>query len=296
MKVLQFTIPIQHDKTIVSRVEILPHFYPYLHRHKEMQLTWVQQGHGTLVVDNNMHKFQGNDIFLIGANQPHVFKSSASYFAAGGSKQIRSLDMFFDPELINNTLLNIPECKPLRQFLNRSQTGMRIPEGISQAVGKKMQFISEQEGGLPATLQFIKLLHLLSSAPEAERLSASPGLRSNETESLRINDIYNYMLHNYEKNITLEDVAREAFMTPQAFCRFFKKHTGQTFISFLSEIRINEARKLFAAGNYDSISSVAYHCGFNSITNFNRVFKSVAKQSPSVYIEKLRQHIQLIAS
>jgi quercetin dioxygenase-like cupin family protein len=81
MKVLQFTIPVQHDKSIFTRIDVLPYFYPYLHRHKEMQITWVQQGEGTLVVNNNMHIFHSNEIYLLGANQPHLFKSEPSYFS-----------------------------------------------------------------------------------------------------------------------------------------------------------------------------------------------------------------------
>ncbi|MFT4093711.1 MAG: AraC family transcriptional regulator [Niabella sp.] len=292
MKVLQFTIPIQHDKTIVSRADVLPHFYPYLHRHKEMQLTWIQKGHGTLVVDNNMHLFQSGDIFMIGANQPHVFKNTSSYFLPGSNKYIRSLDVFFDPEIICNTLLNIAELKHLRNFIQKCQSGFKIPAAIAPQVSEKMQLIKSLENGLIRTLQFIEMLQLLASVPVIEKLSNENSVvKNNENDGIRISQIYNYILHNYEKDITLEDVARQAYMTPQAFCRFFKKHTGHTFVSFLSEIRINEARKQFSEGNFESISSVAYNCGFNSITNFNRVFKSVTRQSPSIYIEKLRQYI-----
>ena len=77
-------------------------------------------------------------------------------------------------------------------------------------------------------------------------------------------------------------------MTPQAFCRYFKKHTLHTFIGFLNEVRINEACKKLTDGQYDSIATVAYNCGFNSITNFNRVFKTITGKSPSEYIESYR--------
>jgi AraC-like DNA-binding protein len=91
-------------------------------------------------------------------------------------------------------------------------------------------------------------------------------------------------MHHYESPLTLEDVAAQAHMTPQAFCRYFKKHTRHTFVSFLNQVRINEACKKLTDGSYDSVSTVAYNCGFNSITNFNRVFKSVTGKSPRDYI------------
>ncbi|HEY0297917.1 MAG TPA: AraC family transcriptional regulator [Arachidicoccus sp.] len=294
MKVLQFTIPIQHDKTIVAREDILPYFYPYLHKHKEMQITWVQQGDGTLVASNDMHLFQSDDIFVIGANQPHVFKSTASYFVPGKNKFINSLDIFFDPEIICNSLLNIPELKNLRSFLMNCQNGFKIPKEMTEEISVKMLHIKQLENGLIRTLHFIELLQSLASIPAPEKLSndIKPAL-NNENDGIRISHIYNYILHNYERDLTLEDIAQQAYMTPQAFCRFFKKHTGHTFISFLNEVRINEARKQFSEGNYESISSVAYNCGFNSVTNFNRVFKSVTQLAPSTYIESFNRNIKL---
>ena len=75
MKVLPFTIPASHDKTILVQEDILPYFYPHLHRHEEIQLTLILKGEGTLLVGNSMHGFCANEVYLIGANMPHVFKS-----------------------------------------------------------------------------------------------------------------------------------------------------------------------------------------------------------------------------
>lgn len=294
MKVLQFTIPVQYGKAIFTRIDVLPHFYPYLHRHKEMQVTWVQQGHGTLVTDNNMHLFQDNDVFVIGANQPHVFKNTASYFTE--SKCVRSLDIFFDPDKVCNSLLNIPELKHLREFIYKSQAGFKIPGNCLQEVAEKMQSMHKLENGVARITQFIELLQLFAAAP-CEKLSAENiVLRTNEDEGMRISQVYNFILHNYAQNITLADTAAQAYMTQQAFCRFFKKHTRHTFVSFLTEIRVNEAIKQLAEGKYDSISGVAYGCGFKSITNFNRSFKSVTGQAPGAYIKSLKQKVQMRGS
>ena len=80
MKALQFTLPVTYDKSVIVQEEQLPHFYPYLHRHNEAQLTWIQEGEGTLVAGTSMHSFSAGDIFLLGANQPHLFKSNPEYF------------------------------------------------------------------------------------------------------------------------------------------------------------------------------------------------------------------------
>ena len=113
-----------------------------------------------------------------------------------------------------------------------------------------------------------------------------------EHEGIRIGAIYDYILQHYDIEITLEDVAAQAHMTPQAFCRYFKKHTRHTFISFLNEVRINEACKQLTEGSYESISTVAYECGFKSITNFNRVFKTVTGQSPRMYMREFAMQVE----
>lgn len=296
MKVLQFTIPVQHDKTIVTRIDRLPHFYPYLHRHKEMQITWIQHGDGTLVADNNMHVFNSHEIFVLGANQPHVFKNSAAYFKPSSEKEICSLDVFFDPTVICNTLLNIPELKHLRAFVQQASLGLKVPGNLVDCISQKMSALLQMDAGAQRTIIFIEMLEVLAAATEITPLSTnSQALLNNETDGIRISHIYNYILHNFDKPITLEDVAREAYMTPQAFCRFFKKHTRHTFVSFLNEVRINEARKQFSEDTFESISAVAYNCGFNSITNFNRVFKLLMRQAPTDYIERLKNKIGMSA-
>jgi len=64
MKVLPFTIPVPYDRTIIVQDEILPHFYNHLHRHEEIQLTWIQEGEGTLVAGNTMHMFHSGEIYF----------------------------------------------------------------------------------------------------------------------------------------------------------------------------------------------------------------------------------------
>lgn len=290
MKVLQFTIPVSHDKTIFSRKDVLPYFYPYLHRHKEMQLTWIQQGEGTLIVDHNMYNFVQGDVFIIGGGQPHLFKSPAQYFEEDSRRVICSVDIFFDPELICQTLLGIAEFKHLRSFIQLAQNGLKVPPSRCAEVGRAVDQLYKTEDVSRSAILFIELLQLLCGMSGHKVLSRQgAGAVNTEKDGIRISEIYDYILQHYDKPITLEEVAAKAFMTPQAFCRFFKKHTRHTFIQFLNEVRIGEVTKQLAGGSFESISSIAYRAGFNSITNFNRVFKAVVGLAPSAYIESLRE-------
>lgn len=291
MKVLQFTIPVPLDKSIIVQKDVMPFFYPHLHRHQEIQMSWIQQGEGTLVADNNMHAFRPNDIFWLGANQPHIFKSEASYFQPKSRKKIVALVIFFNPNGELASLFNLPETKLLKNFIQQSQSGFKVPPSYTAEVSSKMMQITNSSG-TDQLLQFVDLLKQLSGYADMTPLATAQKTQMvTEHEGIRIGNIYNYIMQNYDKPITLEDAAKQAHMTPQAFCRFFKKHTLHTFVSFLNEVRINEACKKLTDGAFDNIATVAYTCGFNSITNFNRVFKTVTTQSPSEYMTSYFQNV-----
>jgi AraC-like DNA-binding protein len=105
-----------------------------------------------------------------------------------------------------------------------------------------------------------------------------------DTEGLRMNDIYQYTMDHFTEDISLAQIAAVAYLTPQSFCRYFKKHTSKTYVNFLNEVRINEACKRFMEMNFESIGNVAYQTGFNSVVSFNRVFKSIMSKTPKEYI------------
>ncbi|MGZ3944392.1 MAG: AraC family transcriptional regulator [Mucilaginibacter sp.] len=286
MKVLQFTIPVAHDKSIIAQQEDMPYFYPHLHRHNEAQVTWIQEGEGTLIAGNNMHAFQPGEIYYIATDQPHLFKSAPEYFLPDSKKRVRALTIFFDPNGSLASLFSLPEMRAFKDFIRQYSQGFQVPSDYTSKVSRGMLDI-QNAGGADQVIQFLQLLRILSSmkvnpVPLSD-FDLSPGI--NETEGIRISNIYNYILQHYSTTITLDDVAREACMTPQAFCRYFKKHTRQTFVAFLNQTRINEACKKLTGNKYESISVVAYKCGFNSITNFNRVFKSIIGYSPREYLE-----------
>jgi AraC-like DNA-binding protein len=291
MKVLPFTIPPSQDKTILIEEQIMPHFYPYLHRHEEIQLTLILKGEGTLLVGSIMHPFKENQVYLIGANIPHVFKSDASYFTAGDEKQAHALTIFFNTKGKLASLFNLPELKAIHSFFATNYSGFRIPQEAFSDISGKILGI-QYSSGLDQLMQFFQLLRSLSCLENIDALAPDLQLQTvSDYEGLRISNIYNYIMQNYSRDIMLEEVAAAAFMTPQAFCRYFKKHTRVTFVTFLNEIRINEACKKLIEGTYDSVSSIAYDCGFNSITNFNRVFKSTTGKSPRQYVSVFMSNV-----
>ncbi|MDB5118553.1 MAG: Melibiose operon regulatory protein [Mucilaginibacter sp.] len=291
MKVLPFTVAIPFDRTIVVQDEVLPYFYTYLHRHEEVQLTWIIEGEGTLIAGSNIHVFHAGEIYLLGPNIPHVFKSEPLYFEQGSKKQVHTISIYFNPYGKLGSLFDLPEMKSIRTLLQQFQTGFKLPYASFSDVSGRILGIQHSEG-IDQIMQFLQLLKSFGSLSRIEPLAINSYTATTDNEGVRIGAIYNYIIQNFDKPISLEDVASLANMTPHAFCRYFKKHTKYTFVSFLNKIRINEACKMLVNHADNGISSVAYSCGFSSITNFNRVFKAITSKSPSSYVEKYTNSVE----
>jgi AraC-like DNA-binding protein len=286
MSVPHFTFPADDNKTIITKEESLPYFHPQMHRHSEIQLTWIIEGEGTLVSGATVHSFQSNDIFWIAPNQPHLFENDPSYLEPESSKHVHYLDIYFSVDSQLSSFFFIPEVRCLRNFIARNNMGFTIPKEEVREVSEKMMQI-KNTNGFEQFFQFISLLKkIISLDDKLESLSTYAESTSlSENEGLRIATIYHYVMQNYQHPITLEEISNLVYMTPSAFCRFFKKHTQHTLVSFVNHVRISQACKQLLDRKCETIASVAYITGFNSITNFNRVFKSVTKQSPKEYVE-----------
>jgi len=284
MKVLPFTIPVPHDHTIIVQEEVLPHFYTYLHPHAEVQITWIQKGEGTLLAGNSMHPFHAGEIYLLGANLPHLFKSDPAYFQPDAGLEVKTVTIFFNPSGKLQALFNLPEMKALNAFVAQWQNGFKVPEISYPEISRRMAALQQADGAEQLGL-FIGLVNTLSLDTGLMPLSSGTyAYAMTDPEGMRIAAVYNYIMQNYAGNLRLEAVAAQAHLTPTAFCRYFKKHTRHTFVHFVNKIRVNEACRHLSGGSQNSIAAVAYSCGFNSITNFNYIFKSITGMSPREYM------------
>jgi YesN/AraC family two-component response regulator len=283
MKVVQFTIPVPKESTVVVQESILPHYYNHLHRHREVQIEWVMEGSGILIAGNYMQRFESGEVYIIGPNQSHIFKSDESYFNGVEQKQIHSVSIFFDPIHLSQNILSLPEMTGIRRFVNGLHNGFQISASDSDTIKKSiMEVMQTKESQRIAS--FITLLHHFTASRDLKPLATSNSEhRISEVEGIRMDRIFQYLVSHYKKHITLAEISEIASLTPQAFCRYFKKHTDKTFIGFLNEVRINEACKIILSGKFEGFSDVSYQTGFDNVTNFNRVFKKTTGLSPREY-------------
>lgn len=282
MKTIQYNVPVPKDRTVFIQEDILDKFYPYMHRHEEYQLIRIVEGSGQLLVDDNLHGFEQGDIFLLGPNQSHVFKNRPEEGPA------KSISIFFSTKGGLANMLNLPELSVLLDFISKNCRGFQVPKAYLAQVSERIEILKKSDS-MDRLINFFYLLKALNKV--SSELKPLSGISPNDREAvgaMRINMLCKYIEDNFKDNITLCEVAEKANLTPQAFCRYFKKSTGKTFVSYLNEMRVQEACRLLVVERHDCISMVAYNCGFNSITNFNRVFRNVMGVSPKEYAVNYR--------
>lgn len=138
-----------------------------------------------------------------------------------------------------------------------------------------------QMQGFDSVLELLSILHDLSTSPNFRILSnmSFQAAESISYNSRRIESVMAHLNKNFEKEITLSEVARLASMSEVAFSRFFKARTGKTFVDTLNEIRLGHASRMLIDTTH-SVSEIAYRCGFNNLSNFNRIFKKKKDCTP----------------
>jgi len=281
MKVYPFKIPKPVDEHLIVQIDKEPMFYNRLHQHEEIQISHIINGTGKLLVGDSIHQFSKGDIYIIGSNLPHIFKSIPDDFDA------HMVTVFFTENTFGADFFNLPYLKELQPFFNNSNSGFKVISNKKE-ISKTLLKLSSQEK-LNRFVSFLELLEHLSKV-EIEPLSKfiySKTLSSNEGERLQV--IFDFVFKNFHKPITLEEIAKMAFMTPNAFCRFFKQRTNKTFFQFLIELRVEHACQLLNAKKELNINLISDLSGFNSISNFNKKFKKIKGITPTQY-----QHYNLI--
>lgn len=284
MKVVPFQVPQTTQQAFRLQKDSLRFFYDQLHQHSEWQVMLIIQGEGTLVAGDYIGRFESGDVFIIGGNQPHVFRSDESYYQSKSKKRVESISIYFNEAYLGATLWNVDEMKPVRKFFQKAQLGLKILGAAKTKVTNQILELQTQKEIKRLTL-FLEMLHTFHTAKEVQPLSVSAENGKGMREEKRMNDVLHFTFHESHRKIYLTEVAAVANLSVEAFCRYFKSRTRKTYTYFLNEVRVSQACKLLA-NTYKSIQTISYEAGFENVSNFNRVFKKVVGCSPSHYLKE----------
>jgi AraC-like DNA-binding protein len=279
-QVVPFIIPKARKEFVRHQVDVQEKFYGELHRHPEVQLSVIKRGVGTLIAADFVGPYQSGDVFLIGADVPHVFHSKQGSDA--GLSEMETL--FFDMKLLDELGRTLPELAELPLHDRLWQGVYRVPnlEGHRELI-KNWSNLRP----LAAFSQALGILDwLLSESEHMEPLHKNSKLEpAGWVSAPRIQEVMKYTLDRFMTTISLDEIASVAHMSKGAFCRYFKKHTRKTYIVFLQEVRLQHAAQLVKQGNH-SVTEAAFASGFNHLSYFNRLFKAYFGKTPRQYAKE----------
>ncbi|MFD2970096.1 AraC family transcriptional regulator [Sphingobacterium bambusae] len=280
-KPIEFTVPAHGDGAFYVMEDIGDDFYGYYHRHREFQISYIVKGNGSIMLGNLLRPCAENEIFLIKPNDPHLFYKEES---KSTDTSVHIVHLFFSLEKLA-PFFEMAELQAIRSLFYQIPSSKML--SAEQAIAIKDVFLQlDREEGVQKLTQILSIFDFLRQQ-ENQLISLYSGLHKvdfHDSDGLRINSVVKYAIEHYKRNISIEDVATLVHMTPTAFCKFFKKRTKKTFVSFLNEIRIEKACQLLVNKRVESISEAAYQCGFNTAVHFNRVFRNVMHVSPTTFV------------
>ncbi|MFD1095797.1 AraC family transcriptional regulator [Salegentibacter chungangensis] len=253
----------------------------FWHYHPEIELVYVNGGSGKRQIGSHVSYYRNGDLILIGSNLPHCgFTDTLTNYEQESVIQLK-------PEFLGDRFFDIPEMKNIRALLERAKMGIVFHKESKKNIGKRIEKL-EREDSYGRLIGLLEILKMLADSNNYTVLNAQGFILETELQdNNRINVIFNFVKEEFKRPVPLEEIAEKVSMTVPAFCRYFKKITGKTFVQFLNEYRLVHAAKLLHEKQI-SITDVCFESGFNNFSHFNKQFKRFTGKSPSTYRNELK--------
>ena len=255
--------------------------YP-IHNHEVFELNFVEHASGVRRIVGDSNEVIGDyDLVLITSpDLEHVWEQNTC-----DSDDIREITVQFYLDMSDDGFLSRNPFYSLRKMLKEARKGLAFPMSAIMRVYQQLDTLSSVKDGFYAVMQFMTILYELSRCTGARTLATSSFAKVEvESDSRRVLKVKNYIAKNYMDEIRLNTLADIAGMSPSAFSRFFKLHTGRNLSEYIIEMRLGYASRMLV-DTAKSIAEISFQSGFNNLSNFNRIFKKKKGCSPSEFRE-----------
>src|SRR5688572_866359 len=257
-------------------------FYNQWHFHPEVELIYIHKGRGTRFIGTDVHRFEPDELFLFGSNLAHMWRCDPEYFMENSKLKAEVTIIYFHHDFLGDKFFNIPELKNIDSLLEKAKLGIKITGDTKVSIKELMSKLSEVKG-LERITMLLTILEKMAASKEKQYINpVYHEVKIDRSEANRLNKIFQYISDNFQRKITLSEIASVANLSAKAFCRYFKSKTRKTFYDFLLEVRVAHACNLLLEKEM-TIYEVCYDCGFNNLSNFNRYFKKIMHKTPTNY-------------
>lgn len=255
--------------------------YP-IHNHSVYELNFVENAKGVRRIVGDSQEVIGDyDLCLITSpDLEHVWEQNECH-----SDDIREITVQFDFSMSDETLFGRNPYASITRMMQEAKRGLSFPLQAIMKVYGMLDTLSSVKDGFYAVQQFLTILYELSRCENARTLASSSYAKVTvEDDSRRILKVKNFISKNYMDELRLPELASLAGMSSSAFSRFFKLHTGRNISEYIIDLRLGYAARMLV-DTAKSISEIGFDCGFNNLSNFNRIFKKKKGCSPSEFRE-----------
>jgi len=257
------------------------------HFHPEMELVYIVESFGKRIIGDIIEPFAAGDMVFIGSNLPHIWMNDEIFYRDNSNLKAKAIIFYFNKNIFSKGFYDMKEAIALNEFFQRGEKGMRIMGNTKEVIAHKLKDLLLKKD-FEKVIGLFEIMHILSRSKDISFITSDgykAQLKHSETD--RLSAVYKYVQQNFKDNISLSTIANISSLTPQSFCRLFKKRTGKSFVEYLNEARISAACKYLLDTDW-SISEVAYNCGYKTVSNFNKLFKNITGLSPKIYRESAK--------
>ena len=253
-----------------------------VHRHDVYELNFIQNATGARrVVGDSISEISDLELVLIA--DKYLEHGWQDYKNEG---IIHEITIQFAPDFFLGGIFEKNNFFALKKMLQNAAHGISFSKEIIMKTQDIIQYLAISKEGIPTILEFIRLMTILADSKEYTIISQRPTVSDDGSyDSLRIKKIIQYLKEHYSERVSLDMAAQQAHMTPASYSRLLKRCTGKNFINTINDIRISEASRLLLEESQEIVADIAFRCGFNNISNFNRIFKRKKGMTPLEYRE-----------
>ncbi len=288
MKIAQLRLQQETDKSFIVHNEFHP-FAPW-HHHPEYELVLVLKGKGKRMVGDNVDRFREHDLIFTGPFLPHQWLPDVCHPEHPDNHEERCFVIQFLYDFLGEKFFEVPENASLKKFLIGSSRGcIFYGEARRKIISILLKMTDTDDAG--QLFGLISIFEIFASTSEYYYLSSPASVESfmlKENESMQ--KALQYIMQNFQKDVQIKDLLEVTNMSYATFYNYFRRNYKVPFKEYLLDIRIDYACKLLKDETLN-ISEIAYSCGFENLSNFNRQFRRLKSMTPSQYQRQIRGNV-----
>ena len=264
-----------------------------IHIHPECELNFIENAKGAQrIVGDSIEEIDEEELVLV--TNPHLEHAWKDY--RNVSKNIHEITIQFHPDLLTDTFLNKNQMISIRQLFRHAERGVAFSRESIAKVRPLLKTLTCENDSFYSLIKLLIILHELSIDKGMRELSTgqfAANVMHQHSSDESLGRVMDYLSRHYSEVIRLSEVAEMVNMSESSFCRFFKQHTSKSVIDFLTDIRLGAASRALIDSSL-SIAEIGYDCGFNNLSNFNRIFKKKKGVTPSEFRDNYRKNKTII--